>query len=188
MWVFLLVHFYMFGHDFVLMFMLAHFFKPIRLIACMFGNKSSHLGWVMSSCCNLYFLSITWFFIPLHVKPVGLVFMCILYDKDMHHLLCMSSPWGHFQIQFGHCIWGQQMPLVFKNKNILKTIKNYFKKVQSIPEVFWFLLKPKQISQEYIIDGFSNMTCYNASIICFLFILLDDSIHHFPEKSSIILT
>jgi len=98
MWVFLLVHFYMFGHDFVLMFMLAHFFKPIRLIACMFGNKSSHLGWVMSSCCNLYFLSITWFFIPLHVKPVGLVFMCMLYDKDMHHLLCMSSPWGHFQI------------------------------------------------------------------------------------------
>ena len=146
----------MFGHDFVLMFMLAHFFKPIRLIPCMFGNKSSHLGWVMSSCCTLYFLSITWFFIPLHVKPVGLVFMCMLYDKDMHHLLCMSSPWGHFQIP----IWALHLrpanaSCILKQKHFEENEKLFQKRFKQYHKYF---------------DSYWNQNKYLKNILLIVFL------------------
>ena len=160
----------MFGHDFLLVFMLAQLFKPIRLIACMFEKNSSHLGWLaclqcMSCQCNG---SIAWFFRILHVKPVG-CFSCAYSIARTRAITCQAQ-WVAFKFQCGHCLWRQQMPVVLKKT---KTYIEYklFEKLWTITYMSCFL-KSNHMFEEPMISGFSNIACYNASTFCFLFVLL----------------
>lgn len=132
------------------------FFKPIRLIACMFGNKSSHLGWFMSSYSNLVFKTMAWFFIPLHVKPVGLVFMCILYDMDMHHVALVVKPMGSCS--------NSNVGTAFEAIKCLSCLKT--KKCWVQLQIIW---KRFEQYQKYF-DSCGNQTKYlkNTSLMLFL--------------------
>ena len=105
----------MFGHDFLLVFMLAQLFKPIRLIACMFEkNQATWADLHVCSACPANAMGPMHGFLEYYMSSQWAVF----------HVHILSQGQGQLHVKPNGLLSNSNVGTAFENSRCLLHLKN----------------------------------------------------------------